>query len=49
MADDTPEVTAEVLRSIRDEITGLRADTNVRFVETNASIARVESHVGLSE
>jgi hypothetical protein len=49
MADDTQDVTVEVLRSIRDEITGLRADTNARFAElrteTNASIAQTNARL----
>jgi chromosome segregation ATPase len=49
MADDTQDLTVEVLRSIRDEITGLRADTNARFAElrteTNASIAQTNARL----
>ncbi|HEY2730314.1 MAG TPA: hypothetical protein VGK52_10260 [Polyangia bacterium] len=38
MAGD--DVTVEILQGIRDEIRGLRADTNQRFDETNERLDR---------
>jgi methyl-accepting chemotaxis protein len=42
---DVADVTVEILRSIRDEIAGLRQDTNARFKRVEAGLQEVRDGV----
>lgn len=47
--DKIKDITIEILKSIRDEIRGLREDTNARFTEMDARFEHMDERLGRIE